>query len=106
MVPILRCLLLCVFVSEMHVLQCEDIPSTSIDPSYCSICDSDGWDGFALQCRHFFCRECWTSHAAHMLLSGIVPVTCPVGITELLHFLFFIMFSYNYEDFLLIHMFY
>lgn len=56
---------------------CEDIPSTSIDPSYCSICDSDGWDGFALQCRHFFCRECWTSHAAHMLLSGIVPVTCP-----------------------------
>uniref|UniRef100_A0A915BBZ2 RBR-type E3 ubiquitin transferase n=1 Tax=Parascaris univalens TaxID=6257 RepID=A0A915BBZ2_PARUN len=55
----------------------EDTPSTSLDPSYCPICDSDGWDGFALQCGHFFCRECWTSHATHMLLSGIVPVTCP-----------------------------
>ncbi|VDM41183.1 unnamed protein product [Toxocara canis] len=65
--------------------KCEGVPSTSVASSYCAICDSDSADGFALQCAHFFCRECWASHASFMLTSGYIPITCPdYGCNEVL----------------------
>uniref|UniRef100_A0A915C6Q8 RBR-type E3 ubiquitin transferase n=1 Tax=Parascaris univalens TaxID=6257 RepID=A0A915C6Q8_PARUN len=43
---------------------------------YCAICYDEGGDGFALDCGHYFCRECWAHYAYLKIRNGQAPVMC------------------------------